>query len=125
LTGAIPAAGGAPLPFAGFGRERVTAFAGIADPASFFDALEGEGVLLVATLAFPDHTPYGEEEIAAICRLRDASRSASLITTGKDAVKLAPYLEKLGVVYIAALEMEIRNRNSLEKELEKLLLKRG
>ncbi|KAF0220703.1 MAG: tetraacyldisaccharide [Geobacteraceae bacterium] len=123
LTVAIPAAGGAPHSFAGFGRERVTAFAGIADPASFFDALEREGVLLVATLAFPDHTPYGEEEIAAICRLRDASRSASLITTGKDAVKLAPYLERLGVVYIAALEMEIRNCNSLEMELEKLLLK--
>jgi tetraacyldisaccharide 4'-kinase len=121
LTGVTPAAGGAQLPFADFARKRATAFAGIADPASFFDALEREGVVLVATLAFPDHTLYCEEEIAAICRLRDASRSDCLITTGKDAVKLGPYLERLGMVYAAVLEIDFADEGPLTAALEKLL----
>ena len=97
------------------------AFAGIADPAAFFEALEGEGVQLVTTLAFADHVRYEEEEIAALCRLKYASRSACLITTGKDAVKLAPYLDRVGPVYAAVLEVKFLDSGVLEGRLEKLL----
>jgi tetraacyldisaccharide 4'-kinase len=97
------------------------AFSGIADPSAFFDALEKEGLPLITTLAFPDHVTYGEEEIAAICRLKDASRSAALITTGKDAVKLAPYGERLGPCFTAALQITFADPRPLERLIDKLL----
>ena len=121
LAGMIPLGGGATVGFDGARGARVTAFSGIAQPAAFFDLLEQEGVKLIATLAFPDHTNYGEEELAAICRLRDASRSTMLITTEKDAVKLTPFLEKLGQCYVTVLEMGFEESAPLQAALEKLL----
>jgi hypothetical protein len=44
-----------------------------------------------------------------------------MITTGKDAVKLAPYLDRLGPVYAAVLEVRFLDRGMLEGRLEKLL----
>ncbi len=121
LTGAVPLGGGELQPFDSFRKGRVMAFAGIADPEAFFTSLEEEGVHLVTTLSFPDHTGYGDEELAAIARLRDASRSDCLITTEKDAVKLAPYSERLGKVFAARLEIRIADSRLLETALEKLL----
>jgi tetraacyldisaccharide 4'-kinase len=121
LTGALPLAGGEPVPFHAFKLLRGAAFTGIADPAAFCESLEQEGVSPVATLAFPDHCRYGEPEIAALCRLKEASRADFMITTGKDAVKLSPYLERLGTVYAAGLELCFTDPRPLESALEKLL----
>jgi tetraacyldisaccharide 4'-kinase len=121
LTGIVPIPDGPVEPFTALAGKSAMAFAGIADPASFFDALEGEGVQLVTTLAFADHVRYAEEQIAALCRLKDASCSACLITTEKDAVKLAPYLDRLGPVYAAVLEVRFLDKGVLEGCLEKLL----
>ena len=121
LTGAVRQGSGELLPLNSLSGMRCLAFAGIADPAGFFDSLEREGLMIVATLAFPDHAGYGEEEIAALCRLRDASRSAYLVTTEKDAVKLAPWLSQLGDVYAVRLEIRLADMTPLEKALEKVL----
>jgi tetraacyldisaccharide 4'-kinase len=120
LAGFTSLDGGAQHPFSELKGLRGLAFAGIAAPADFFDTLGEEGVALVATLAFSDHICYGEEEIAALCRLKTASRAAYLITTGKDAVKLLPYRERLGGVYVAGLELSIPDVKVLEECLEKL-----
>ena len=120
LTGAIPLPEGKAQPFSRLTGKGL-AFAGIADPAAFFDALEREGLSIIATLSFSDHAGYGEEEIAALCRLKDASRASYLITTEKDAVKLSPYLDKLGPVYAAVLEVRFRDEGMVAARLEKLL----
>jgi tetraacyldisaccharide 4'-kinase len=122
LSGIVPLAGGSlqaldSLPTAA----RVMAFSGIADPASFFDALEAKGIRLITTIAFPDHTPYGEEELAAIFRVRDASRSTVLLTTEKDAVKLLAVAQKLGNCFAVALELEFIDSAPMEASLQKLL----
>jgi len=98
---------------------RVTAFSGIAAPASFFDLLESQGVPLAATLPFTDHVVYGEDEIAAICRLKTASGSAVLVTTEKDAVKLAPFAERIGPCYVAFLDLVRLDVAALDLALEK------
>lgn len=121
LSGLTPLGGGAAVGFDAAKDARITAFSGIADPAAFFELLEQEGVRLTATLSFPDHASYGEEEIAAICRLRDASRSGLLITTEKDAVKLAQFVEKLGPCYVTVLEIGFDDSAPLQAALEKLL----
>jgi len=122
LTGMVALSGGEPRPFASLlPTDRVLAFSGIADPSAFFDALEAEGVRLITTLAFPDHTPYGEEELAAIRRLRDASRSNVLLTTEKDAVKLISVAGELGNCLAVSLELEFSDASVLDGSLEKLL----
>jgi tetraacyldisaccharide 4'-kinase len=121
LTGALPLEGGKPVSFRSLESLGALAFAGIAEPAAFFESLEQEGVRLASTLAFPDHCRYGESQIAALCRQKENSRADYLITTGKDAVKLSPYLERLGTVYSAGLELHFVDAGPLQTALEKLL----
>lgn len=68
---------------------RVAAFAGIADPAAFFDGLQALGIQLVATLALPDHASYADDSLMLIERLAADSAVDWLVTTAKDGVKLA------------------------------------
>ena len=121
LTGLIPIGGEGPVSFQAMYGFRALAFAGIAEPSYFFQSLEMKGISLSATLPLPDHCNYGEKEIAALCSLKESSRSDCLITTAKDAVKLAPYLERLGTVFAAELEIEFADPRPLENELKKLL----
>jgi tetraacyldisaccharide 4'-kinase len=77
---------------------RVFAFAGIAIPDKFFGMLAAAGVVLAATVPFPDHHPYGEPELS---RLFDDARrlDAIPVTTPKDAVRLpAEWRDKFRVV---------------------------
>ncbi len=67
----------------------VIAFAGIGRPAKFFATLEMLGARLVERHAFPDHHPYGEDELQRLHRAADAA-GALLVTTAKDAMRLAP-----------------------------------
>lgn len=123
ISSIMPLGGGIQSGFEPLHGARITAFSGIASPASFFDLLEGEGVPLTATISFSDHTSYGEDEIAAICRLKHASRSTLLVTTEKDAVKLAPFAARIGPCYVALLELSCRDRAPLDAALEGLLRK--
>jgi tetraacyldisaccharide 4'-kinase len=73
---------------------RVVAFAGIGRPQKFFDSLQACGARIVARHALPDHHPYRPQEIAALQRQAHAL-GALLVTTEKDLVKIAPYLDLL------------------------------
>ena len=123
LSGIVPLGGG---PISSFDRAsaqgtRVMAFSGIANPNAFFDGLEAVGVRPVTTLSFPDHASYGEQEVAAILRLKVASRSTVLLTTQKDAVKLAPHAEKLSGCFAVVLELEFEDACPVEEALGRLL----
>jgi len=107
-------------PFSELGGKRGLAFAGIADPESFFNALEAEGVVLVATLAFPDHTVYGEEECAALARLYKSSRADFLITTAKDGIKLASSASDVPF-HVARLDISFYDSGPLVAALDNLL----
>ncbi|MBT0665555.1 tetraacyldisaccharide 4'-kinase [Geobacter pelophilus] len=121
LTGWLPLAGGEARPFSELSGRRIIAFAGIADPSGFFDTLEQQGLPLLATLAFPDHTKYGKEELEALGGLKRSKRADCLITTGKDAVKLLPYRGILRDCCVAQLELKINEPGLLLAALEKLL----
>jgi tetraacyldisaccharide 4'-kinase len=125
LTGWEPLTGGEVRPFADLQGKRVVAFAGIAAPAAFFDALEAAGVPLLATLAFPDHTRYGRIEMEALGRLKQAKMANSLITTAKDAVKLLPYRGILGDCLVARLELRLQDASPLTTALAALVARRN
>lgn len=121
LSGFRQADGGPQRQFAELAGLQGLAFAGIADPAAFFDSLEAAGLTLTATLSFPDHTRYGEEEVASLAGLRRSSKADYLITTAKDAVKLGSCGGMDLPFYVADLEIVFHDPLPLSKELDKLL----
>ena len=67
--------------------KRVLAFAGIGDPARFFNTLRASGVDVVTGRAFADHHPFRESEIEDLAA--EAKRDAlTLVTTEKDLARL-------------------------------------
>lgn len=121
LTGFVTGRGGDLRPFSDLKGLRGLAFAGIADPEGFFNALEAEGVSLAATLAFPDHTPYGDAECAALARLKRSCHADFLITTAKDGVKLATASAGEFPFHVARLEMAFYDAEPLTTALDNLL----
>jgi tetraacyldisaccharide 4'-kinase len=121
FSGIVPLADGDLLSLEIPAGERVMAFAGIADPEAFYSGLERAGVPLVTTLSFADHAPYGEEELAAIMRLKSAARASVLLTTQKDAVKLARHAAELSGCYAVVLELAFEDTAPLEAALERVL----
>lgn len=99
----------------------VVAFAGIADPESFFSCLEDEGLTVAAKLAFPDHAQYNTGLIGRIAGTRDAVSAAAVVTTEKDAVKLDRHAEKLGRVYAARLALGFVDDGPLQDILRKVV----
>ena len=82
---------------------KVLAFAGIGRPEKFFTTLADLGAELGATRAFPDHHPYPAAELRDL-RERAQALGATLVTTEKDAARLAPEqrdgIETLGVAVV-------------------------
>lgn len=81
--------------------ERVIAFAGIGRPEKFFQTLETLGATVVEAYGFPDHYPYQPSEIGELLNIAK-TRSAALVTTAKDFVRIAPHQrESVGVLRIS------------------------
>lgn len=108
-------------PLASLHGVRVLAFAGIADPATFFTALTAAGLTLAAEFALADHQVYTDQLIEELCRERDRVGATCLVTTAKDAVKLLPWAERLGRVEVANLTLEIQNPVQLAAQLQRFL----
>jgi len=68
---------------------RVFAFSGLADNEQFFNMLLGEQVNVVGTHGFPDHHRYTPAEVAAIKFAARTNGAELIVTTEKDAVKIA------------------------------------
>lgn len=123
LTGFNHLETGAELQLERLQQGRVAAFAGIADPAAFFDGLKGLGIELAATVALPDHADYGAGQLALLERCITEYAPDWLLTTGKDGVKLAgcdlPWKSKL---VATGLELKLAdNGKLLQSALDKLL----
>jgi tetraacyldisaccharide 4'-kinase len=67
----------------------VVAFAGIGRPAKFFGSLLAAGIAIAERVAFADHHRFTDADLDRLERLA-ANRGARLVTTAKDAIRLAP-----------------------------------
>jgi tetraacyldisaccharide 4'-kinase len=82
---------------------RVVAMAGLASPDPFVNSLGDLGAHLVDVKVFPDHYRYSRREVETI--LAEAEQAdATLVTTGKDVVKLPRDL----LARVAWLEIELK-----------------
>lgn len=66
---------------------RVLAFAGIGDPARFFNTLRTHGIEVVSQRVFADHHPFTAEDIGAMVREAQAG-TLILVTTEKDLARI-------------------------------------
>jgi tetraacyldisaccharide 4'-kinase len=82
------------------------AFGGLGNPESFFTLLEQNHIKVTGSHAFPDHGRYTQSDIHDIERQARESSSDALITTAKDAVKLADLRFSLPC-YVADIEIEL------------------
>ncbi len=124
LSGLVPISGGPLLEFDRFKGRKVLAFAGIAEPEPFFQALAEQGLQVVARIPFPDHAAYDENQIEQLMGAFAASGAELAVTTEKDGVKLAHLPDALKVqVLQARLGLSFTPATLLEKQLLKLLQK--
>lgn len=93
LTEPTVAQGKAHVPYTKLWEGRVAAFAGIARPDSFFDALRLQGVFPVHEWAFPDHHHYSREDLGEILETVRQKDVRWLITTEKDMVRLPSWFQ--------------------------------
>ena len=77
------------------------AFAGIARPEKFFAMLADAGVIVAATVPFPDHHPFADADLRRVFD-QAARNGAAPVTTPKDAVRLpVRYRDRIGVVGVS------------------------
>lgn len=76
------------LPLDTLQGQKVFAFCGIAQPMSFRTTLEDMGLELTGFRPFPDHHPFGQEEMDRLVEEAKRSRAQALVVTEKDGVKL-------------------------------------
>lgn len=118
----LPLGGHSPVPFSRISGHTVLAFAGIADPDSFFAELRRQGLNLVQTLSFPDHVVYDRERCDEIADAVRASGADYMITTEKDGVKLKGLSgDCTARTLLARLELTIDNPAQLSGLLDTLL----
>ncbi len=79
---------------------RVVAFSGIGNPEAFERTLAQVGVDVAESVRFPDHHPYTAKELADLARRRDRAGAAMLVTTRKDAFRMAAPPPDLGVLVV-------------------------
>src|SRR5258706_9832074 len=70
-------------------RSKIFAFCGLGNPENFFEGLRRDGFNIIATEAFSDHYVYMQQDIRRIENVARESGAEILLTTAKDAVKLA------------------------------------
>ena len=107
-----------PLNLKEFKDKKIFCFAGIGNPANFFELLKENGVNLSNQLSFPDHHNYSNSEIVNL--INKAKESSSiLLTTEKDYLRLSTKdRENINCLKI---DVEIENKNEFIKEVNKLI----
>ena len=101
-----------------FSGLRGVAFAGIANPVNFFQALKALGLEIIDTIALNDHADFSAETLK---KLEQASLTADFfVTTEKDGVKLRPSDLPLPC-FQALLELEFAPTGQLEEIVDTLL----
>lgn len=104
--------------FAELKSQRLFVFAGIADPDSFFSALEDAGLQVEGRLALPDHSQYSPALQASI--MAATQGFDGLVTTEKDAVKLSAEMFALPC-YQVPMNIQIKNSDAFKAELNQRL----
>ena len=101
-------------------QRRVVAFAGIGNPQALVTTLTQLGADVTALLVFPDHHPYTPADWQTIVATCERQHAACLVTTEKDAVRLAPSWQAAVPVYTLRIGVTLA-ANTLAHQLQGLM----
>ena len=87
-----------------FKNKQVIAFAGIGNPANFFDLLKENNINLKKTFSFPDHHNYSDQDYSSLIE-----SDALLVTTEKDYSRIDDKMKKN--FYSVDVDLEIENKD--------------
>lgn len=119
LLGAMPVLDAEPLPATtDLATGTFVLFAGIGRPQKFFDHFAKSGARVVVARGFPDHHRYSEAELTALTDMAKPA-GATLLTTEKDWVRLAPAW-RTRVQYLS-LTIAWRDEAALDRLLDRAL----
>jgi tetraacyldisaccharide 4'-kinase len=111
-----------PGPVTGLAGKRCLAFCGIGNPEAFRATAERAGLRVAAMKVFRDHVWYGPEELRQVQAAFAGSGAELLLTTEKDAVKLAAAGWAELPVYVLAAGLEfLSGGDVLDEGLRKLM----
>ena len=97
--------------------KHVTAFAGLADTAQFFDSLKRAGCKLDKTIAFDDHHTYSRADLDRIASTAKGGHADCLVTTLKDYVKFESYTHWPMALVVVDVTIQLRDRGDLFRRL--------
>lgn len=88
-------------------HRNVFAFCGIGSPGSFMRSLEAVGMHVTGSETFPDHYRYSTTDVRALVDAARRSGAQAMITTEKDAVRIASMQEAFLGFPVCFLRMEV------------------
>jgi tetraacyldisaccharide-1-P 4'-kinase len=94
--------------------KKICAFCGIAKPDAFKKMLLEARAKIVSFDPFPDHYVFSKYDVQELEEKRIRLQADYLVTTEKDAMRLAAYPDFLKKVCILRMDMEILPRESFE-----------
>jgi tetraacyldisaccharide 4'-kinase len=120
-----PLFGGESLAPAVLRGKRVIAFCGIAHPERFTEMLKEMGIEILDNITFPDHHRYTGGDLQEIRDRSDRSGASMMLTTEKDAARLAsqagePSLESLPVYFVRIRTEIVEGRALLHSLLDRV-----
>ncbi len=92
--------------------EQIAAFCGVGNPESFFEQARRAGCAPMLTRAFADHHKYKQPELDALINEARAAGAEALVTTAKDAIRLANLKLELPC-YVLEIEISIDDEDRL------------
>jgi tetraacyldisaccharide 4'-kinase len=101
--------------------KKICAFCGIARPESFRKMLLERGARILSFDQYPDHHPFSSYDLDALREKFIKLQADYLVTTEKDAARLAACPEFLKTICILRIEMEIKPS---ERSFEKFIIER-
>ncbi len=100
-----------------FKNKNFIAFTGIGNPYSFFNTLLDHNVKIIKQIIYPDHFQFTEKNYKVLSKEAENNK-CDLLTTEKDYVRINNNFKEK--IYYTKLNTQLIEKESLEKELEKL-----
>ncbi|MDC0231681.1 tetraacyldisaccharide 4'-kinase [Pelagibacteraceae bacterium] len=101
-----------------FKNKSVLAFAGIGNPANFFDLLKKNNINIIEEKKFPDHHNYSEKELDDLIN-KAKEKNSILLTTEKDYFRINKEYKKN--INFLRIKVEIENKDDFVKEIKKII----
>ena len=101
-----------------FKNKNVLAFAGIGNPANFFDLLKKNNINIIEEKKFPDHYNYSKKELEDLIN-KGKEKNSILLTTEKDYFRINQEYKKN--INFLRIKVEIENKEDFVEEIKKII----